>query len=81
MATLDEANNARQKHADDLAKVGAHAVGVEKGEAYSQPGWVVVAYTQPGAAVALPDTLTINHQGHDVEVPLVVQTAEPFEAQ
>ncbi|MCV3243602.1 hypothetical protein ABID19_006629 [Mesorhizobium robiniae] len=81
MATLDEANSARQRHADGLAKIGAHAVGVEKGEPYGRSGWVVVAYTQPGAAVKLPESLTINHQGNDVDVPLVVQKAEPFEPQ
>ncbi|MBY5827117.1 hypothetical protein [Rhizobium leguminosarum] len=83
MATLDEANLARAQHADELAKVGVHAVGVEKGEAFGRTGWVVVAYTQSPAEELpqLPDFLTTKEEGNAVEVPLLVQRAEPFEAQ
>lgn len=81
MATLDEANRARQQHADELAKVGAHAIGVEKGDAFGQVGWVVVVYAQGEAEVKLPGALTVQHHGNDVEVPVVIQKAEPFEPQ
>jgi hypothetical protein len=81
VATLEEANSARQQHADDLAKSGAHAVGVEKGDVFGQSGWVVVAYTQADAPVKLPAILPIERAGNSVEVPLVVQRAEPFEPQ
>ena len=33
MATLQQAETARRKHADTLARAGAHSIGVESGEA------------------------------------------------
>ncbi|WP_085026190.1 hypothetical protein [Ensifer aridi] len=81
MATLEEANHARQQHADQLAKVGAHAIGVEKGEAFGQAGWVVVVYARGEAEAKMPGALSIQHHGNDIEVPVVVQKAEPFEPQ
>ncbi|MGX9146461.1 hypothetical protein [Mesorhizobium sp. 128a] len=81
MATLSQANSARAQHADDLAKVGAHAIGVAKGESFGREGWVVVVYVQPGTARDLPTALTTEHEGKPVDVPVVVEDSEPFEAQ
>ena len=81
MATQDQANSARTQHADDLAKLGVHAIGVENGEAFGRKGWVVVVYVAPDAAVDLPDALKTGREGNAVNVPLVVEKAEPFEPQ
>ncbi|MER9656617.1 hypothetical protein NKJ26_24500 [Mesorhizobium sp. M0152] len=81
MATLSQANSARTEHADDLAKVGVHAIGVEKGENFGREGWVVVVYVEPGKSHDLPTTLTTNHEGKPVDVPVVIENSEPFEAQ
>lgn len=80
-ATLDQANDARAQHADDLAKQGAHAIGVEKGETFGKEGWVVVAYVDPAKLLKLPANLTTTLKGKAVDVPLVVEKAEPFEPQ
>lgn len=79
MATRAQANRARTAHADALAKKGAHAVGVEDGKSFGKPGFVVVAYVEPGKEVDLP--ATIGSEAKDVEVPLVVERAEMFKAE
>ncbi|QPC91715.1 hypothetical protein [Mesorhizobium sp. INR15] len=81
MATLSQANSARAEHADDLGKIGAHAIGVEKGESFGRQGWVVVVYVEPGTVHDLPAALTTEHEGKAVDVPVVVKDSEPFEAQ
>jgi len=81
MVTLSQANAARAQHADDLAKVGVHAVGVEKRDGFGQEEWVVVAYLDPAATPKLPAALRTTHGGETVDVPLVIERAEPFEPQ
>jgi hypothetical protein len=81
VATLKDANQARSQNADDLARIGAHAIGVEKGATFGRKGWVVVAYVDPAESVELPAKLTARLKGAAVDVPLVVEKAERFEAQ
>ena len=81
MATLDEANCARQQHADSLAKAGVHALGVEEGAAFGCAGWVVVAWVAPDAAPTLPDSLAASMHGKTVDVRLCIRKSEPFEPQ
>ena len=79
MATLEQANEARREHADALANLGAHAVGVEPGKAYGHKGHVVIAYVEPGKAASMPKSLAVGATG--AEVPLVVEKAERFHTQ
>lgn len=81
MATLDEANCARQQHADSLVKAGAHAVGVEEGEAFHCAGWVVVAWVAPDAAPQLPHSLVASVHGRTVDVRLCIRKSDPFAPQ
>jgi hypothetical protein len=81
MATLNQANTARAEHADDLAKQGAHAIGVEKRDGFGKSGWVVVAYVDPVKAPVLPANLSTMLRGKAVDVPLVIEKAEPFAPQ
>jgi len=80
-ATLTQASSARAQHADDLARQGAHAIGVEKGDSYGKKGWVVVAYVDPAKQLKLPATLAMTLKGKAVDVPLVIEKAAPFEPQ
>lgn len=76
MATLKQAYQARQEHDDALAEAGAHAVGVEPGEAYGHKGFVIIAYVEPGKGAHLPKSV---HTGKEkTEVPVVVEKAERF---
>ncbi len=75
MATLQQAETARRKHADTLARAGAHSIGVESGEAFQHDGYVVVAYAEPGQKLELPDTLAV---GAHTKVPVVIHHAEKF---
>lgn len=79
MATRAQANKARAAHAETLARKGAHAVGVEDGKSFGKRGFVVVAYVEPGKKVDLPATIT--SKATEIEVPLIVERAEMFEAE
>jgi hypothetical protein len=78
MATLSQANRARELHADDLRKRGAHGLAVEDGKRYRKTGHVVVAFVNSGTT--LPKTLEVKPvgRGKTIEVPLVTVTAERF---
>jgi hypothetical protein len=78
MASEKDANNARQAHGRELLKMGAHSIGVEKGEAYGKPGWVVVAHVAPGAKADLPATLPMSKADNGDHVPLVTKRSERF---
>lgn len=73
MATKAQANQARTLHADDLEKLGAHAIGVDSGTTYGKAGFVVVAFVAPGKDLALPTKLTVETTSKSIDVPLVVE--------
>jgi hypothetical protein len=76
-STLKQAEAAREQFSDELAKLGAHAIGVEKADA----GWAVVAYVEPAKAFDAPVMLAAKHGGREVKVPLVVQREGMFKAE
>ena len=78
MATEEEANRARELHADALVKHGAHAVGVASGRPYGKRGFVVVAYVSPGHPHDLPETVTSKIGKSEVDVAVVKKIAERF---
>ncbi|MGZ8400085.1 MAG: hypothetical protein ACXWVI_02120 [Methyloceanibacter sp.] len=79
MATLKQAEAARDQFADELAKRGAHAVGVEQDR--DSEGWVVVAYVEPAATFSAPKMLSARQAGRVVSVPLLVQRERGFVAE
>lgn len=78
MASEGEANKARRAHGNVLTRKGAHAIGVEPGQAYGHAGWVVVAHVEPGKKVDLPSELAAPDDGKTVSVPLVVRRSASF---
>jgi hypothetical protein len=75
VATEEQANKARNKHADALVKGGAHAVGIDKKGA----GFVVVAHVAPNEKHDVPDTLSYRAGKKMIEVPVVKKLTERFE--
>jgi hypothetical protein len=75
--TLKQAEAAREQHSDELARLGAHAVGVEK----AGTGWVVVAYVEPATTFSAPETISAKLAGREVDVPLMVQREDMFKAE
>lgn len=69
-ATLKEAEFARSQFADELAKRGAHAVGVEQ---LADKGWAVVAYVEKASVFEAPETLNTTRRGSELSVPLLVR--------
>ncbi|MDY0884699.1 hypothetical protein ACFPL7_03220 [Dongia soli] len=47
MATEQEAEQARDQHAETLIRCGAHAIGIDRGDLYGEPGYVVICYVAP----------------------------------
>lgn len=70
--TLKQAEAARSQHSAELAKLGAHAIGVEE----LGSGWAVVAHVEPGQAFDGPQTLKTQIGGRMVDVPLKVLRAD-----
>ena len=75
MATLKQAEKARDQFADSLAALGAHAVGIEDA---GNEGWVVVAFLLPGSPVKLPKSLKVGTGGTTVEVPVRIEREGAF---
>lgn len=76
VATLKQAEAARAKFADELAKLGAHAIGVEESD--SALGWVVIAYVAPRRRIAAPEKLVTTVGGKTVDVPLRIRREGAF---
>ena len=77
-ATELQANEARNKYADELVARGAHAIGVEPGSRHGRDGFVVVAYVNKSFKGQLPETLTVAKSRSGKDVPLVVRKEETF---
>lgn len=76
VATLKQAEAARAQFSDALAKLGAHAIGVE--DSGSERGWEVIAYVAPLQHIAAPPTLATVVGRKTVEVPLRIQREAAF---
>ena len=73
MATLKEANQAREEHGDFLQQHGAHAVAVEKvAESGGKETFGVTAYYESLPKEA-PATLEIKRNGKSKKIPLRTQ--------
>ena len=83
MATEKQAREARDIHQKKLLKFGAHAFSVEPLEDDSKK-FAVVAWVQRPAKgkpsqELKPQTLEIEEEGKNVQVPLVVRESKPFQ--
>jgi hypothetical protein len=71
MATEQEAEQARDQHAETLIRCGAHAIGVDRGDPYGEPGYVVICYVAPAR---LPGAVSGAPAG---EAPSVLPETKP----
>jgi hypothetical protein len=77
VATLREANLAREEHSERLRAMGAHAVMVDQVPGSAGTGYAVYAsFERPPARP--PKTLEVKVAGKPVQVPLIAQKAERF---
>ena len=81
MATLEQANMARKRHASRLRRLGAHSLEVRPGKALGIRGHVVVANVPRGFQGKLPTEVAYEVDGTTVKVPVAVQETEPFRAE
>jgi len=77
MATEKEANLARDQHADTLAGLGGHSIGVDEFELEGKKTFGVVAYVANNVA-GLPTYLSIKSGKKETQVPLLAKIAAPF---
>ncbi len=77
MATEKEANLARDQHADNLAGLGAHSIGVDEFVHEGKKTFGVVAYVD-GDAKGFPGHLSVKHGKKETLVPLRTKSASPF---
>ena len=77
MATLPQANKAREDHSTWLRDLGAHSIGVEKVHVKGNKTFAVVAYLTE-ASSTLPDALEIDWKDKKKKVPLVTKIAGTF---
>jgi hypothetical protein len=78
LATLKQAEAARAQFADELARRGAHGVGVEETK---NDGWRVVALVEPGKKFGGPTTLDVVLRGSTIPVKLKVAREALFKAE
>src|SRR5262249_27104531 len=77
MATEREAELAREQHADDLRRLGAHAIAVDE---VGQPGdkdYAVMAYFENNPT-GIPSTLEVKSGKKKLTVPLVARVQQKF---
>jgi hypothetical protein len=79
MATQKEANLARDQHADRLAQMGAHSIGVDKFVHGGKKTYGVVAYIQDHKiAGGFPSQIAVKTGGKQLMVPLQTKVAGTF---
>lgn len=71
MASIKEANLAREQYSDLISKLGAHSIGVD--EVKGKEGFAVIAYFEKEPSKKIPETLEVKSGNRTVEVPLVVR--------
>jgi hypothetical protein len=76
LANLKQAELAREQFSDELARCGAHAVGVERQS--DRGGWAVIAFVAPSAKFNGPANLMARHDSRTVPVPVIVRREETF---
>jgi hypothetical protein len=86
MATLNEAERAREQASEYLRRQGAHAVGVERlpksranTESDSDHSFGVIAYFSKRPAQQIPNELKVKSDGRLLRVPLSVRISPQFE--
>jgi hypothetical protein len=70
MASLKEANLAREQHSNFLRTLGAHSIGVNE---VKGKGFAVIAFFGKKPAKAIPQTLKVRSGSRTLDVPLVMQ--------
>lgn len=76
MATLQEANKAREVHSDYLQKLGAHAILVDKIRDKGKETFGVIALCE-NSPNQVPDSLEIETAGKKKRVPLRTKVIPP----
>lgn len=80
MATEKEANKARAEHADYLASLGAHSLGVDEIGRKGSKKFAVFAFLLKENK-KIPKELIIQSGKKKVSVPLIIQVAEKYKAE
>ena len=75
MATLDEAESARNQHAERLRKMGAHGIEVRERK---KGDFAVVAQFKTKPPQGVPESLQITHRGVVTTVPLQKEIKEEY---
>ena len=70
MASLKEANLAREQYSDLISRLGAHSIAVD--EVKGAKGFAVIAYFEKKPSKKIPEALEVKSGKRTVEVPLVV---------
>lgn len=79
MATLQAAELARDRTAERLRGLGAHALEVAHVGSKTNSTFGVVAYFPSKPKKAVPKTIQVTHQHKKQVVPIRVKIAQPFE--
>ena len=80
MANEEQANLAREQHADFLQKLGAHGIRIDEMKKRGEKTFAVIALFEHQPE-ELPDTLEIKHGKKVMTVPLVARIVEKFKAE
>ena len=80
MATLPQANKAREDHSDFLRKIGAHSIGVDQVEIKGKKTFAVVAHLTE-LKKGMPEFLEIEWKNATKKVPLVAKLSDQFKPQ
>jgi len=80
MANEEQANLAREQHADFLRNLGAHGITIDEMKQRGEKTFAVIALFdhQPEE---IPDTLEIKRGKKVMTVPLVARVAKKFKAE
>jgi hypothetical protein len=85
MASLNEAERAREQQSEYLRELGAHAIGIEPLKSRSRKKeragqrFVVVAYFDQKPAHQLPESLEVQSGKKKLKVPLMLRLAPRFQ--
>ena len=78
MATLSQANKAREEHSDFLKSLGAHSIGVDQIGEGGEKSFAVIAYLEKEVA-DVPASLEIEWKHAKHQVPLVTRISKRFQ--
>ena len=77
MVDEEEANLAREQHADFLRDLGAHGITIDEIKRKGEKSFAVVAFFEKKPD-DVPDTLKVQSGKKTLEVPLVARVTERF---